>query len=70
MEDTRQGVLDILLEGLPIMEELDTQLEGQRTLEVQGMLEEPGTRLEVQAILDTQLEVQDILEELVIRLEV
>ena len=34
MEDIQQGVLDIQLEGLPIMEELDTQLEGQRTLEV------------------------------------
>ena len=34
------------------------------------MLEEPGTHLEVQAILDTQLEVQDILVELDIQLEV
>ena len=35
MEDTPQGVL----EGLPIMEELDTQLEGQRTVEVQATLD-------------------------------
>lgn len=40
------------------MEELDTQLEGQHTLEVQG------THLEVQVTLDTQPEVQHTLEEL------
>ena len=55
VEDTQQVVLE--LEGLPIMEELDTQLEEQHTLEVQ-------------VTLDTTPEVQDTLEELVIQLEV